>query len=49
MTYSAVAVNTKIDTIVSNTIISQVVPFVAVSPIGRIAKMTGRFVGTVNK
>jgi hypothetical protein len=49
MTYSVAVVNTKTGIIVSNTISSQVVLFVAVSLIGRIAKKTGKSVGTVNK
>jgi hypothetical protein len=48
MTSSAVAKNTKIDTIVLLTISLLVVPFAQVSPIGKIAKAIGTSVGTVN-
>jgi hypothetical protein len=48
MTYSAVAMNTKTETIVLPTTSSQVVLFAVASPIGKIAKATGTPVGMVN-
>jgi hypothetical protein len=49
MTYSAVAKNTKTEIIVYLTISLLVVLFAVVSPIGKIAKVIGTPVGTVNK